>query len=58
MQEGAQGTGLDGNSLGGLGLTDEAGVLGFLQEVLRVKLEKIMLHSGLLRSRRRPGGGP
>ncbi len=63
MQEGAQGTGLNGigfadGALGGLGLPDEAGVLRFEQEVLRVKLTEFVLHSRLLRSRRRPRGGP
>lgn len=59
VQEGAQGAGLGGTgladgALGGLGLPDEAGMLRFEQEVLRVKLTEFVLHSLLLRSRRRP----
>ncbi|WP_157445231.1 hypothetical protein [Deinococcus actinosclerus] len=44
VQEGAQGAGPAGLPLGGLGLPDEAGVLGFLQEILRVKLVEVVLH--------------
>ncbi|GGM33739.1 hypothetical protein GCM10008956_07510 [Deinococcus arenae] len=44
MQEGAQRAGLAGLPLSGLGLPDEASVLGFLQEILRVKLVEVVLH--------------
>ncbi|GGK88132.1 hypothetical protein GCM10010844_03380 [Deinococcus radiotolerans] len=44
MQEGAQGAGLAFAALGGLSLADQAGVLGFLQEILRVKLTEVVLH--------------